>query len=63
MRHYVVATQLLRQARAALDDEADPRPARQADPEPQTESRSSRLVTVARRARNLAASALTARAT
>ena len=61
MRHYVVATQLLRQARAALDDEADPRPARQADPEPQTESGSSRLVT--RRARNLAARALTARAT
>jgi hypothetical protein len=63
MRHYVVATQLLRQARAALDDEADQRPVRQADPEPQTESKSSRLVTVACRARNLAARVLTARAT
>jgi hypothetical protein len=62
MRHSLVTTQLLRQARAALDDEAAQRPVRRADPEPQPEP-TSRLVTVARRARSLAARALTARAT
>ena len=63
MRHSVVTTQLLRQARAALDDEASQRPARQAEPQPPQEATSSRLVSVARRARALASRALAARAT
>jgi len=64
MRHSVVTTQLLRQARAALDDEASQRPARQAEPQPpQDTTTSSRLVSVARRARALAVRALAARAT
>ena len=63
MRHYVVTTQLLRQARAALDDEADQRPVKEAKPQPRQEATSSRLVSVARRARALAAWALAARAT
>jgi hypothetical protein len=65
MRHYVVTTQLLRQARTALDDEAGQAPVRQAEPKPQPrpEATSSRLVSVARRARALAVRALAARAT
>jgi hypothetical protein len=63
MRHPVVAAQLLRKARASLDDEADRRPARQAEPEPRPEATGGRLVSVARRARALAARARTARAT
>jgi len=64
MRHSVVTTQLLRQARAALDDEASQRPARQAEPQPpQDATTSSRLVSIARRARALAVRTLAARAT
>jgi hypothetical protein len=63
MRHSVVTAHLLRQARASLDDEASQRPARQAEPEPRPKATGSRLVSVARRARALAARALTARAT
>jgi hypothetical protein len=63
MRHQVVTTQLLRQARAALDDEADQAPVRQAEPEPRPEAKRSRLVSVARRARALALRARAARAT
>jgi hypothetical protein len=63
MRHYVITTQLLRQAQAALDDEAGQAPVRQAKPEPRPEARSSRLVSVARRARALAVRVRAARAT
>jgi hypothetical protein len=63
MRHYVVTTQLLRQARTALDDEAGQAPGRQAEPEPRPEAQSSRLVSVARRARALAVRTRAARAT
>jgi hypothetical protein len=63
MRHSVVTTQLVRQARAALDDEAAQRPARQAKPQPRPEATSSGLVLVARRAHALAVRALAARAT
>ena len=55
MRHSVVTTQLVRQARAALEDEANERLVRKADPQPRPQtSRSSRLASVARRARALA---------
>jgi hypothetical protein len=50
MRHSVVTTKLVRQARAALDDEAAQRPARKAKPQPPQERPRSRLVSVARRA-------------
>jgi len=63
MRHALVTTQLLRQARTALDDEAGQRPVKKAEPQPPQEATSSRLVSVARRARALAARALAARAT
>jgi hypothetical protein len=63
MRHSVVNTKMLRKARASLDDEASQRPARPAEPELRPEATRSRLVSVARRARALAARALTARAT
>jgi hypothetical protein len=54
MRHSVVTTQLLRQARTALDEEARQAPVRQAEPEPPPEAKRSPLVSVARRARALA---------
>jgi hypothetical protein len=64
MRHSVVTTRLVREARAALDDEAAKRPVRQkAEPRPPREAPSGRLVSVARRVRALAARALAARAT
>ena len=63
MRHSVVNTQLLRQARAALDEEAAQRPERQAkpQPQPQQEAARGRLVSLARRARALAVRALAVR--
>ena len=61
MRHSVVTTKLVRQARAALDDEAAQRPARKAKPQPPQEPRRSQLVSVARRARALAVRVLAAR--
>jgi hypothetical protein len=65
MRHSVVTTQLLRQARTALHDEARQAPGRQVEPksEPRPEAASGRLVSVARRARALAVRVLAARAT
>jgi hypothetical protein len=61
MRHSVVNTQLLRQARAALDEEAAQRPVRQAKPQPRQEAARGRLVSLARRARALAVRALAVR--
>jgi hypothetical protein len=61
MRHSVVNTQLLRQARAALDEEAAQRPEPQAKPQPQQEAARGRLVTLERRPRALAARALAVR--
>jgi hypothetical protein len=58
MRHSVVTTKLVRQARAALDEEAARRPVRNPEPQPPQEPPRSRLVSVARRARALAAQAL-----
>jgi len=66
MRHSVVTTQLVRRARAALDDEAAQRPVRQAEqaePRQPQAATSSRLVSVASRVRALAVRALAARAT
>jgi hypothetical protein len=65
MRHSVVTTQLLRQARNARDDEVAQAPERQAKPksEPRPEVERGRLVAVARRARALAVRVLAARAT
>jgi hypothetical protein len=65
MRHSAVTTQLLRQARNALDDEVAQAPERQAEPKPSTpkprpEVASGRLVAVARRARALAVRVLAA---
>jgi hypothetical protein len=58
MRHPVVNAQLLRQARAALDEEAARQPERRAkpkpQPQPQQEAAARRLVSLARRARALA---------
>jgi hypothetical protein len=61
MRHALVTTQLARQARAVLDDEAARRPVRKAEPQPPQEAPRSRLVSVARRARALAVRVLAAR--
>jgi hypothetical protein len=63
MRHSVVTTGLVRQARAALDDEAAKRPVRHAKQPPAPKAPSGRVASVARRARALAARALAARAT
>jgi hypothetical protein len=67
MRHSVVTTQLLRQARTTLDDEVARAPERRAEPKPESQPRpevaSGRLVSVARRARALAVRVLAARAT
>jgi hypothetical protein len=65
MRHYVVTTQLLRQARNALDDEAAQVSEGQARPKPASrpEAAGGRLVAVARRARAVAVRVLAARAT
>jgi hypothetical protein len=65
MRHSVVTTHLLRQARSALDDEVARAPERHAEPEPEPrpEVAGGRLVSVARRARALAVQVLAARAT
>jgi hypothetical protein len=64
MRHYVVTTQLLRQASNALDDEVAQAPERHAEPrpEPRPQVAGGRLVAVARRARALAVRVLAARA-
>jgi hypothetical protein len=62
MRHSVVNTQLLRQARAALDEEAAQRPERRAKPQPQPQQAASgRLVSLARRAGALAVRAFAVR--
>jgi hypothetical protein len=63
MRHSVVNTRLLRQARATLDEEAARRPGRQAEPQPQPpqEAARGRLVALARRARALAVRAFAVR--
>jgi hypothetical protein len=65
MRHSAVTTQLLRQARNALDDEVAQAPERHAVPRPELRPQvaSGRLVAVARRARALAVRVLAARAT
>jgi hypothetical protein len=64
MRHSAVTTQLLRQARTALDDEVAQESERQAEPrpEPRPQVASGRLVAVARRARALAVRMVAARA-
>jgi hypothetical protein len=61
MRHSAVTTQLLRQARNAVDDELAQATERQ--PAPRPEAASGPLVAVARRARTLAVRVLAARAT
>jgi hypothetical protein len=65
MRHPVVNTQLLRQARAALDEEAAQRPERHAkpkpQPQPQQEAAAGRLVSLASRARAVAVRVLAVR--
>ena len=58
MRHSVVTTKLARQARAALDDEAARRPVRNPEPQPPQQPPRSRLASVARRVRALAARVL-----
>jgi hypothetical protein len=58
MRHSVVTTKLVRQARAALDEEAARRPVRNPEPQPPQEPLRGRLVSVARRVRAPAARAL-----
>jgi hypothetical protein len=58
MRHSVVTTKLVRQARAALDEEAARRPVRNPEPQPPQEPPRRRLASVARRARALAVRAL-----
>ena len=58
MRNSVVTTKLVRQARAALDEEAARRPVRNPEPQPPREPRRSRLASVASRVRALAARAL-----
>jgi hypothetical protein len=65
MRHSVVTTKLLRQARNALDDEVAQAPERQPKPKPErrSEAASGRLASVTRRARALAVRVLAARAT
>lgn len=63
MRHSVVTTQLLRQARNALDDEVAQAPERHAEPKPEPRPEVARLASVARRARALAVRVLAARAT
>jgi hypothetical protein len=67
MRHSAVTTQLLRQARNALDDEVAQAPERDAEPKskskPRPEVAGGRLVAVARRVRALAVRVLAARAT
>jgi hypothetical protein len=65
MRHSAVTTQLLRQARNAVDDEVAQAPERHAEPrpEPRPEVERGRLVSVARRTRALAVRVLAARAT
>jgi hypothetical protein len=65
MRHSAVTTQLLRQARNAVDDELAQATERQPEPkpEPRPEAASGRLVAVARRACAVAVRVLAARAT
>jgi hypothetical protein len=58
MRHSVVTTKLVRQARAALDEEAAQRPVRNPEPQPPQAPPRSRLASVARRLRALAARTL-----
>jgi hypothetical protein len=61
MRHAVTTTRMLREAKAALEDEAGSRPVPRAKPQPRTQPTTSRLTTIARalahRARALAARA------
>jgi hypothetical protein len=65
MRHSVVTTQLLRQARNAVEEEIAQAPERRAEPKPEPwpEVASGRPVSVAQRARALAVRVLAARAT
>jgi hypothetical protein len=59
MRHAATNVGMLRQARAALEDEAASRPAARPEPQPESQPATSRLAAIARRlahrARTLAA--------